>query len=261
LHSDREDCGRRALVERAGVRLSYFELGSGYARERHAHERAGVVLVVDGRFEATGGRYSVNALPGCAGILPSGFAHGERAGHAGARCVLIEPTRADFRRTLDPASPGQLRSAALVTLGRRLWNRIHHGEAWHALDEIHELLLYLRVPSAERDPLPSHRAPTWLHRVVEILRDGGEPRDGAALAREVGISREHLARTFPRYTGQTVTEFRRRVRVARTAAALRHSSLPLAAVAARFGFSDQSHMTRTFRAYFGVTPSDYRSDR
>ena len=35
-------------------------------------------------------------------------------------------------------------------------------------------------------------------------------------------------------------------------------ALPLAHAAAQAGFADQSHMTRTFAARFGITPGGYR---
>jgi len=34
---------------------------------------------------------------------------------------------------------------------------------------------------------------------------------------------------------------------------------PLAEIAARAGFADQSHFTREFKRHFGITPGHYRS--
>jgi AraC family transcriptional regulator len=50
----------------------------------------------------------------------------------------------------------------------------------------------------------------------------------------------------------------RRLRAERAAALLRTTTRPLIEVAADCGFAHQAHMTRVFRAMFGVTPGEYR---
>jgi AraC-like DNA-binding protein len=40
--------------------------------------------------------------------------------------------------------------------------------------------------------------------------------------------------------------------------ALRNPAMPISCIAIKAGFADQSHLTRLFRARFGVTPAEYR---
>ncbi len=76
----------------------------------------------------------------------------------------------------------------------------------------------------------------------------------AAIAREIGMSRERFSKTFRREFGLTPKTF---ARVRRFARALRERkpSLDGAALAAHCGFVDQAHMIHDFREFAGATPA------
>jgi AraC-like DNA-binding protein len=84
-----------------------------------------------------------------------------------------------------------------------------------------------------------------------------EPLSLAELASRAGLTRFRLIRAFKREVGLTPHLYLvdRRVRAAR--AFLRQGDGP-AEAAALAGFSDQSHMTRAFKARLGVTPAVFR---
>lgn len=75
------------------------------------------------------------------------------------------------------------------------------------------------------------------------------------LAREVGLSPWALLRRFKGRTGLTPYLIQTRLRISRAKAELRRGSSP-ADAAALCGFTDQSHMTRQFRRWMGITPGD-----
>jgi AraC-like DNA-binding protein len=58
----------------------------------------------------------------------------------------------------------------------------------------------------------------------------------------------------------TLGAFQRLRRLTSLSLALRRGAGPLAALAAEYGYCDQSHMTAEFRAAFGVSPGRYRRD-
>ncbi|TDB92753.1 AraC family transcriptional regulator [Micromonospora fluostatini] len=82
-----------------------------------------------------------------------------------------------------------------------------------------------------------------------------------ALADELGWSRRHLAATFRREVGLPPKVTARLLRFARAHAALTADRPPGTAapggaeVAARYGYSDQSHLIREFHEFAGVTPA------
>ena len=68
-----------------------------------------------------------------------------------------------------------------------------------------------------------------------------------------------VSRTFHRHFGCSLSEYVRRVRVARAQVLLRRGELPLSAIALECGFCDQSRFTTTFRRLSGVPPQRYRA--
>ena len=105
------------------------------------------------------------------------------------------------------------------------------------------------------EPGREHRA---VCRAREILQDRfGEDVGLGELAREVGLSPFHLVRVFERQRGITPHAYLTQVRVERAREMLRGRAR-LADIAAECGFSDQAHLTRLFKARYGVTPGRLR---
>jgi AraC-like DNA-binding protein len=95
-------------------------------------------------------------------------------------------------------------------------------------------------------------------RAVELARDylaahAHEQTPASTLEQITGADRFTLARHFRRAFGTSPDRYRtmRRLALARRAI---ESGQPLAQVAARTGFADQSHMTRQFKGTYGLTP-------
>ena len=104
-----------------------------------------------------------------------------------------------------------------------------------------------------------------VRRTVEVRRRGVVGRGGRggpviALAAGSGLSRFQVVRGFARATGLPphACLLQRRVHLARRLIA---AGTPLAEVAARCGFADQSHLTRVFGRTFGLPPGAYAATR
>lgn len=96
-------------------------------------------------------------------------------------------------------------------------------------------------------------------RVVrELLHDGDDGEVSASdLAAAAGRSRFAVYRSFQAAYGMAPSDYQRQLRL-RTARRLLVEGRSLAEIAAMTGFTDQSHLTRWFTRYFGVTPGAYR---
>lgn len=262
-------CGRIALTSALGFRVSAFSLHDGYKRSRHPHERPGLVLLADGSWKI-GTRRCLDLRPGIAGVLPPGAAHTEATGAGRARVLLVEPAAGLELEGVEAMFQDveARRAPDVEMLARLLWREVVEPAGPLSLEALAaELLLLLQHPDRERSGGDSHvtgpdeggARPPWLKRALErIGEQPKEPTTLAELASEADVTPEHLARTFRRQTGCTVGDLLRRTRLLRATGALRRTSLSLSQVAHEAGFADQSHMTRVFRRYLGVTPLGYR---
>ncbi|WP_372972172.1 AraC family transcriptional regulator [Marinobacter sp.] len=94
--------------------------------------------------------------------------------------------------------------------------------------------------------------PGALQQALDCMKDDTEP---GALSRHLDISQRHVERLFKHWMEMTPKQYQRILRVKRAINYIReHASVNLAEVAHQFGFSDQAHMTREFRAIAGTTP-------
>jgi AraC family transcriptional activator of tynA and feaB len=79
----------------------------------------------------------------------------------------------------------------------------------------------------------------------------------AAIASAHGVSVRTVNRVFSA-TGQTVHEVVRLRRLAHAREELAGTDQPVSDIAYRWGFSDTSHFSRTFKAHYGSSPTHYR---
>ncbi|MDQ3816788.1 MAG: AraC family transcriptional regulator, partial [Acidobacteriota bacterium] len=101
--------------------------------------------------------------------------------------------------------------------------------------------------------------PRWLRCAREFLHDNfSEPLVLEDVAKIAGVHTVHLARVFRQRFGCTVGVYLRRLRVEYACRQLSSTRLSLSEIAHAAGFSDQSHLTKTFKNFFGLTPSEYR---
>jgi len=85
-----------------------------------------------------------------------------------------------------------------------------------------------------------------------------EKIDMDRVARSVGTSRRSLIRCFKADLGRNPGEILRELRVETAVHHLKATELPISAIAAECGFTDQSHMTRVLKSVMDVTPLELR---
>jgi len=78
------------------------------------------------------------------------------------------------------------------------------------------------------------------------------------LARRFKISTAYLSRLFRREFGVSFNRYLNTLRLEAAVALLHNTSLQIAEVAQRSGFSDSSYFIKVFHKYYGTTPRDYR---
>jgi len=80
----------------------------------------------------------------------------------------------------------------------------------------------------------------------------------ADVARACGLSRQYFTKAFKATTGITPHRWLQRYRIETAKALMRDTALPIADIAIRCGFADQSHFTRVFSSHAGASPAAWR---
>jgi AraC family transcriptional regulator len=100
--------------------------------------------------------------------------------------------------------------------------------------------------------------PAWVSTIRELLHDDVARKftltEFSAL---LGLHPAHLSRDFSRYFGCNLGEYIRKIRVQHALSLMPNANLSLTDIALSCGFADQSHFTRSFKAFNGVNAKQY----
>jgi AraC family transcriptional regulator len=232
----------------------------------HSHEQSHFTVVLQGNYdEVIDGRTTQHRF-GSMLFYPAEQMHSQRFGENGSRGLMFAPPASCFELlsaqgfALDRAS--HLKEGSVSRIARRFLAEARHEDPFTPLT-LNSLLLefvaaFGRFGHTERQ----RKAPLWLMQIRESLEEQPDTiRTNEQLARQAGKHPVHLAKAFRRHFGETVGEFQRRLRLRKAETMLTKKHISLVEIAFECGFSSQAHFSRSFRCAFGMTPSQFRSER
>jgi AraC-like DNA-binding protein len=239
---------------RDGTSTAVRSLAGWYERVEHPVVRREVpggriVLVISfgPPLEVDGSSYGsfVAGLHETAAITEhAGVSHGVQA--------YLTPLGAErlFRMPMGELANGGADLADLLDDADELAERLYETQGWTA--RLALLEAYIDRRAADAPPPPREIEWSWQRLLGS---DGAVPV--ASLAEEVGWSRRHLAARFREHVGLPPKALARILRFERAAERLRRGA-DLADAALDSGYYDQAHFNRDFKAFAGVTPTQYR---
>ncbi|HKR01157.1 MAG TPA: AraC family transcriptional regulator [Pyrinomonadaceae bacterium] len=231
---------------------------------RHAHERAGFCLVLQGSYTENYSNKILACKPRTVTFSPAEEQHSNHFTDTGSHCFLVDIDP----RWLQRVSERRLRlDKPTGSYGGGLtWLAIRLYKEFQEMDEASELaiegLILEMVAETSRNSTRNStgKAPRWLERARELLHDQYLERLSLAnVAETVGVHPVYLSSEFHRHYGTTVGEYVRHLRIESACRKLSGSDVPLVEVALTAGFSSQSHFCRTFKRLTGITPAEYRT--
>jgi AraC family transcriptional regulator len=230
----------------------------------HVHERASFATMLEGSFDLGIAHRAYACEPHSSVTEPAEERHDNRLGSVGAHVVVVQPHPAAVERL-----GGCARWFETVNHARRTpvyavaWRVAHELRAPDAATPLAvEGLVLEMLALATRRHWNGERhapAPRWLTRAREELHDRFlDPPRIRDLAAAAGVHPDHLARAFRLRFGISIGLYLRRLRLEWAATRLETSEAAISAIALDAGFADQSHFTRVFKQYTGLTPAQYR---
>jgi AraC-like DNA-binding protein len=177
-----------------------------------------------------------------------------------AHCMQVDFTPLGAHRFFAmPMRELEGRTVALDQIGRfdDLIERLYHAPGWPTRLALLDRFVRRRLAAAPPQSSPI----AWAWRQLGV--SGGRVKV-AALADEIGWSRKHLAQRFALEVGTGPKTVGRILRFAGARrwidARAQAPRIDWAGLAAEWGYADQAHLIREFRAMAGVTPRDYARD-
>ncbi len=239
----------------------------GRAKALHSHDFVQVVMpsrgVLEMEVDGRGGRVDADH----AAVIPAGAVHVFEATGRNSFIVLDVPEREEpdlgglGDRVFVPLTPGLralttwLQTAHAVETATTIEAAL--ADAWTSL----ALATLAAHPANGATSLPKRTDPRAERVWRAIDRRFAEALILDELAADVGLSGRRLAALFREAYGTTVHARLREVRLQHAVSLLKSTSLPIAEVAARSGYYDQSALTRHIKALLGKTPAVLRRDR
>lgn len=118
-------------------------------------------------------------------------------------------------------------------------------------------LLDIGEPQSER--AKGRLTNAQMKRLVAHMSSSGAQRHSVAeMAECVGLSESWFSSAFKQTTGQTPLQWQLQQRIDMVKDLLATGELTVAEISARLGFTDQAHLTRSFRQATGDTPAAWR---
>ncbi len=251
-------------LEVGAFRITDVEFGPESRIEPHHHDRPNIGVMLGGSFDLIFNNRGFDCEPGTLFVEPAGETHCNCMGCRGARVLAVQPGP----EAIEPGGtlatvlerPSASHGPHAVHLGRRIARECQAGDEFATLmiEGLALELLALAGRTSAREA--SGGAPFWLQRVEARLCDtDSRPVRMAELAYEAGVHAARVARVFRARNGRSLGGFLLERRLEWAARELARSQRPLVEIALEAGFADQSHFTRRFREYAGVTPGRFRA--
>jgi len=237
-------------VEFAAFTLRECLYSPGVRLLRHVHDYSNVTVVLGGEIEeaAQGGTY--RGRSGSVVLKPAGVEHENRVGGLGARTLTIE-----------------MKDGAISdTMARRRWSWFDEPEIVRAAMALRradgaglENCAFDLLATVIAAPGKECSEPEWLPAAKSMLEERfGDALRFDAIARELGLHPVYLSRAFRRHTRMTMRDYVRALRLREARHLLAASQRSLTTIAGDCGFTDGSHLSRTFSTQLGLTPTIYR---
>jgi AraC family transcriptional regulator len=234
---------------------------------KHSHEQTYISIVLRGSYTEECGPTAWDCETGQTILHVAGECHSDHFHRNGGQVLNLELFPPFLTRLCECDGVGAdsrtlLRSAYAMQLGLRLHKEISSCDPWSALTIEGLTMELLAEVFRQRTARLKPQGRDWLDRTTEILHEKfQEPVKLSELAACVCVHPVHLARAFRKRYLCSVGDYLRKLRIEAACHALLNSDTPIAEIALRSGFSDQSHLCRTLKQYTGMSPRHFRRVR
>ena len=252
-------------VEIGPFRITHARFNAQNRIEPHYHDRPNLGVMLAGSFDLSFGARHFNCEPGTLFLEPAGETHCNCMGCRGASVLALQPDpgHPDLAHLVEQVfrEPASSRHPQAKHIGLRIAHEAERPDEFSDL-MVQSLAFELLAVAGRAIQKRMWKESVPLARIEALLRSTRPGRIVIAdLSREAGVHPAHLARLFRKEYGCSLGRFLLDRRLEWAANRLTRSDAPISRIALEAGFADQSHFTRRFRIYSGLTPRRFRAAR
>ncbi len=224
---------------------------------KHTHENSYLSLLLAGSYSEEGGKLQHILKAGNSIFRSSVHEHTNTFGKVTGKCFNLE-IKSDTSHVLDPWLPKD-RSFTLKHPLLELYRLYYLFLQTSSSDTLDLLSFEVISQLTQTQRTEKHGKAVWISQVKELIHDTPEKQHRLEeIAHLVKVHPVYLVRKFKEKTGLRLWEYITRVRLEKSAIRIITGEMNLTQVAYDCGFYDQSHFSRSFKAYFGTSPNQFR---
>jgi AraC family transcriptional regulator len=222
--------------------------------------------VLQGGYEESYGANTRNCQPASLVFHPPGEDHAVVFHQERVRIFRVQVKAPFLERVRDCSTildtPSAFDGGATSQLATRLYHETQARDAVAPLAIEALVLEVLTAATRQQETKTKPRLPNWLACVRDLLHEHcHDELTLSVISTTVGVHPVYLARVFRQHFHCSVGEYVRRLRIEYACQQMMKTEASLVEIAHAVGFYDQSHFTRTFKRFVGMTPAEYRTAR
>ncbi|TGL48753.1 AraC family transcriptional regulator [Leptospira kemamanensis] len=220
----------------------------GLVTESHSHYAVSILISMDTPFHLVTKENTSIQTEGI--IIPPNFFHRLEAGHTEILVIQLDPKSAEYQ-TLGRKDPYQILNSSTIQLIRSIADPLFTSAlTCHSARALYDQIL--EVLGSNKSDV---KADPRIDMAIQIIKATlPSPIHLAELSKETGISKDRFMHLFKENMGIPLRQYLLWQRL-HIAARLLQSGENLTTASHAAGFSDQAHLSRTFKKMFGVKPS------
>ncbi len=228
----------------------------------HHHEEASFIVVVAGTYLESIQGSEAPHTSGHMLFYPAFTTHSQHFGAGGTRKLVFTPEASSLEylreRGISMDTARYVEAPEISQLAHRLLAEMRAGDMFAPLVMQGVLLELVGAFARGERHEKSCAPPAWLRMVRDCVREHVEGNlSMEEIANKAGKHPVHVAKEFRRHFGSTIGVYQRQLRLQRAETMLRRN-IDLTEIAFACGFASHSHFCRSFKAAYGITPSQFR---
>lgn len=223
---------------------------------KHHHENPYLSLLLEGNYIEKGAKGETIIAGGHSIFRPDDHEHANVFDGRPAKCFNLELKNniaGTFNRQMRTHDTMVFKQSSLDLF--LLHYRFIKG---HAADTLDMLCFEIVTSLFEQDQLSRYGQAAWIRTITERINDMPDEQHLVdVLAAAANVHPVYMLRKFKEKTGLRLSEYITRVRLEKAANSIVAGHDNLTGISYSSGFYDQSHFSRSFKNYFGVSPRTF----